>query len=69
MAVQAAKVLNITLKLVDHDVVELPEIIDVPIVVHGFVFTEVILNKVNLYFTCNLKVNDSKKGQDKSMIL
>ena len=48
LAVQAAKVFQVPLQLVHHDILELAEVVHVPITVHGLRFLQVILYQVNL---------------------
>ena len=48
LAVNTGEIFKITLQLMNHDVIEGGNIINVPISVHWFVFTEVIFNDINL---------------------
>ena len=48
LAVQATEVLDVALQLVDHHVVELPEVINVPVVGHGLVLPEIIFYQIDL---------------------
>jgi hypothetical protein len=48
LAIEATQVLDVSLELMYHDVVELTQVVDVPVVVHGLVLPQIVLDQVNL---------------------
>lgn len=48
LAIQTAQILDVTLQLVNHNVVELAKIVHVPVVIHGLVLAQVVLDQVDL---------------------
>lgn len=50
LAVQAAQVLDVALQLVNHHVVELPEIVNVPVIAHWLVLAQIVLDEINLEY-------------------
>lgn len=48
LAIEATQVLDVSLQLMYHDVVELTQVVDVPVVVHGLVLSQIVLDQVNL---------------------
>ena len=42
-----------------HDVVELSEIVDMPVIVHGLVLAQIVFNQVNLYTKEKIVTYDS----------
>ena len=50
LAVQAAQVLDVALQLVDHHVVELPEIVNMPVIAHWLVLAQIVLDEINLEY-------------------
>ena len=51
LAVNARQIFNITLQLMNHNVIECGNVVNIPVRIHWFVLSEVIFNDVNLYET------------------